>query len=86
MPDFTREDKIIRGNEANRLLNDAILKAVFAELEQDAFNAIVEAKGATQAEGDEIRRLHAHRIAALRDVREALQSIVTTGRIAAKGA
>jgi hypothetical protein len=75
----TREERIHRGQEAARMLENEIMTTAFGELEKDAVEAIVSA-----APDDHVaRHHHAIRIAVIRDLRQQLRSVVTTGQQAA---
>jgi hypothetical protein len=75
----TREERIHRGQEAARMLENEIMTTAFGELEKDAVEAIVSA-----APDDHVARHHnAIRIAVIRDLRQQLRSVVTTGQQAA---
>ena len=71
-------DQVYRGQEAERLLSDPFLKEIFAELEKDYFEQAMARIDDPMA--DEQRRRLMVRVQCLRDVRQQLQSLVTTGR------
>lgn len=76
---MTPAEQVQRGEEAARLLDDPILKAAFRSLEDDAIEAIV----AADVSNDEARLLNALRVKAIRDLRDAVRSVITTGKQAA---
>ena len=79
-------DHVYRGQEAERLLNDPFLKEIFAELEKDYFEQAMTRVDDTSPMADEQRRRLLVSVKCLRDVRQQLQSLVTTGRETVKRA
>lgn len=79
-------DHVYRGQEAARLLSDPFLKEIFAELEKDYLEQAMTRVDDTSVMADEQRRRLLLRVQCLRDVRQHLQSLVTTGKETAKRA
>jgi hypothetical protein len=75
-------DKERRASEAARLLDEPLLKEAFAQLEQGAYRALLAARAT--AEGDDDRRVAALRINLIHELRAQLQSVIVTGRQAAR--
>lgn len=75
---MTRDEAVQRGQEAARLLEHEILVEAFAAIEADALEALVSAR----PDDDVTRRHEALRIAVVRDVRQQLRSVITTGKLA----
>lgn len=76
---MTREEAIQRAEEAARLLEHEVLAGAFATIEADALEALVSAK----PDDDVTRRHEALRITVIRDIRQQLRSVITTGQQAA---
>ena len=74
---MTPEDRIRRANEAQALLNNEYLVEAFEKVEKSAIEAMISAR----TDGE--RRICADTVRVVRDVRAALQSVVTTGQYAA---
>ena len=76
---MTDEEKIIRGNRARELLNDEVMTGAYAMVEAQAIEELL----AADPLNDALRCVMVERINALRNVKQALVSVVTTGRAAA---
>lgn len=74
---MTPDDRIWRGNEAKRLLDEPLLKEAFDAVERDTVN---ELKRMPIWEADRKRRDLVHRLQLLEDVRQHLQAVIAAGK------
>jgi hypothetical protein len=73
---MTPEEKLTRANRAMQLLDDSLLTEAFDAIERDHFENIL------SASSDEERARLAAEVRALRNVKERLRSVITTGKAA----
>ena len=73
---MTPAETIDRATRAKQLLDDPLLREAFAEIERLAFEEFL----ASGHDADALRRACQDRITAIRNVRQHLSSLVTSGR------
>ena len=75
-------DKGRRASEAQRLLEEPLLKEAFAQIEHAAYRTLLAAKATP--EGDDERRVAALRINLIHELRAQLHSVIVAGQQAAR--